>query len=52
MAKEQEALEIKRCLMLHKPDLVLAFPLKDSIGTYDMIRRSNLDGYNVKVITE
>lgn len=32
------------------PDLVIAFPLPKSKGTYDMIRRANIDGYNLKVI--
>lgn len=32
-----------------KPDLVLAFPLRGSIGTYDMIRRARRAGVRVEV---
>ena len=30
-----------RAMLCLKPDIVLAFPLKNSIGTYDMIEQSN-----------
>ena len=33
-----------------KPDLVLAFPLEYSIGTWDMVRRAEEVGIKVKVI--
>jgi len=34
-----------------KPDLVVAFPTKNSRGTYDMIRRAKLAGVEVVQVT-
>ena len=34
-----------------KPDLVLAFPMPDSVGTQDMIRRAKKAGIPVEVVT-
>ena len=43
---------IRNSLMLKifKPDLVLAFPLRGSRGTWDMVNRAHLAGVPVEVI--
>lgn len=33
-----------------KPDLVLAFPLPGSVGTWDMIRKANAAGVEVRIV--
>lgn len=35
-----------------EPDLVLAFPMPDSVGTWDMVRRARKAGVEVRVIPE
>lgn len=37
-------------MLKHKPDLVLAFPLEDSRGTWDMVRKAQSAGVTVKVV--
>lgn len=33
-----------------KPDLVIAFPLKDSVGTWDMVRRAKAAGVKTIIV--
>ncbi len=42
----------QQMLVDHKPDFVIAFPLGESRGTHDMIRRAKAAGVEVKVIEQ
>jgi hypothetical protein len=43
------AIRNQRMLIEGRPDLVLAFPGKASIGTFDMIRRAREEGIEVRI---
>ncbi len=41
----------QRMIDVGEPDLVLAFPMPDSVGTHDMIARARKAGIPVEVVT-
>ena len=47
--KKAGPLRNQRMLDEHRPDFVLAFPTKDSIGTWDMIKRAANAGIPVQI---